>query len=36
VPNLFIDQANIGDKKSWQASFGFENNNKMLVELPFL
>jgi hypothetical protein len=27
VPNLFINRAYFGDKKSWRAYFGFENKN---------
>jgi hypothetical protein len=27
VPNLFINRANIGDKKSWRAYFALENKN---------
>jgi hypothetical protein len=35
VLNLFIDRANIGDKKSWHATFGFENK-KNLAALPLI
>jgi hypothetical protein len=33
VPNLFINRANIGDKKFWRAYFGFVNNNKRRIAL---
>jgi hypothetical protein len=33
VPNLFISRANIGDKKSWRAYFGFENKNMNIIAL---
>jgi hypothetical protein len=33
VPNLFINRANIGDKKSWRAYFGFENKNMAGIAL---
>jgi hypothetical protein len=33
VPNLFINRANIGDKTSWRAYFGFENKNISRIAL---
>jgi hypothetical protein len=33
VPNLFINRANIGDKTSWRAYFGFENKNISRITL---
>jgi hypothetical protein len=33
VPNLFINRANIGDKKSWRAYFALENKNMSKIAL---
>ena len=33
VTNNFINRANIGDKKSWQAYFGLENKNMTRIAL---
>ena len=33
VPNLFINRANIGDKKSWRAFFALENKNMSKIAL---
>jgi hypothetical protein len=33
VPNLFINRANIGDKKSWRAYFALENKNMSEIAL---